>query len=141
MGSRAAALGRAVLTQRRAALQVWGAFALLMILVSVPLFSTVLPPLFDYPNHLARMHVLAAGGSQFYAVHWQALPNLAQDLIVPPLARLMPLELASKLFLTMIFGLLAGATIWLNRVVTGMWKLGRCSHFCCSLTAYSCGAF
>jgi len=94
-----------------------------MILVSVPLFSTVLPPLFDYPNHLARMHVLAAGGSQFYAVHWQALPNLAQDLIVPPLARLMPLELASKLFLIMIFGLLAGATIWLNRVVTGMWRL------------------
>ncbi|MGA7260582.1 MAG: hypothetical protein WBX30_06775 [Stellaceae bacterium] len=94
-----------------------------MILVSVPLFSTVLPPLFDYPNHLARMHLLAAGGNQFYAVHWQPLPNLAQDLIVPPLARLMPLEVASKLFLVAIFGLITGGTIWLNRVATGAWRL------------------
>ena len=123
MGSRAAALGRAVLTQRRAALRVWGAFALLMLLAAVPLFSTVRPPLFDYPNHLARMHILSEGGNQFYAVHWGPLPNLAQDLIVPPLARLMALDIASKLFLVAIFGLITGATIWLNRVATRVWRL------------------
>ena len=94
-----------------------------MILAAVPLFSTVLPPLFDYPNHLARMHLLSEGGNQFYAVHWQPLPNLAQDLIVPPLAQLMPLDVASKLFLVAIFGLITGGTIWLNRVATGMWRL------------------
>jgi hypothetical protein len=105
------------------ALRVWGAFALLMTLITVPLFSTVLPPLFDYPNHLARMHVLGEGGNIFYAVRWGPLPNLAQDLIVPPLAMLMPLEIASKLFLVMIFGLIAGGTIWLNRVATGVWRL------------------
>ena len=65
----------------------------------MPVFSTVLPPIFDYPNHLARMHLLAEGGDRFYAVRWAALPNLAEDLIVPPLARLMPLALAAKLFL------------------------------------------
>jgi hypothetical protein len=91
--------------------------------MAVPLFSTVLPPLFDYPNHLARMHVLSEGGNQFYAVHWEPLPNLAQDLIVPPLARVMPLDIASKLFLVAIFGLIAGGTIWLNRVATGVWRL------------------
>ena len=94
-----------------------------MLLATVPLFSTVLPPLVDYPNHLARMHVLSEGGNQFYAVHWEPLPNLAQDLIVPPLARLMPLDLASKLFLVAIFGLMAGGTIWLNRVATGAWRI------------------
>ncbi len=94
-----------------------------MLLAAVPLFSTVLPPLFDYPNHLARMHVLNEGGNQFYAVHWQPLPNLAQDLIVPPLARLMPVDIASKLFLVAIFGLITGGTIWLNRVATGVWRL------------------
>jgi hypothetical protein len=104
------------------ALPVWGAFALLMMLVSAPLFSTVMPPLVDYPNHLARMHLLAEGGNAFYAVEWQPLPNLAQDLIVPPLARLMPLEIASKLFLVMIFGMIAGGTIWLNHVSTGAWR-------------------
>jgi hypothetical protein len=89
----------------------------------VPVFSTVLPPLFDYPNHLARMYLLAEGGNAYYAVRWAPLPNLAQDLIVPPLARLMPLALASKLFLVMTFAMIAGATIWLNRVATGAWRL------------------
>jgi hypothetical protein len=92
-------------------------------LAAVPVFSTVLPPLFDYPNHLARMHLLAEGGNQYYAVHWGPWPNLAQDLLVPPLTRLLPLEIASKLFLVAIFGLIASATIWLNRVATGFWRI------------------
>jgi hypothetical protein len=102
---------------------VWSAFALLLTLSAVPVFSTVLPPLLDYPNHLARMHLLAEGGDAFYSVRWAALPNLAEDLIVPPLARVMPLEVAAKLFLVMIFSLVAGGVIWLNRVVTGGWRL------------------
>jgi hypothetical protein len=92
-----------------------------MTLETVPLFSTVLPPLFDYSNHLARLYLLMEGGNAFYAVRWELLPNLAQDLIVPPLAGLMPLDFASKLFLVMVFGLIAGGTIWLNRVATGAW--------------------
>jgi len=44
--------------------RVWVAFALLLALVAAPVFSTVLPPLVDYPNHLARMHLLAAGGDR-----------------------------------------------------------------------------
>jgi hypothetical protein len=93
-----------------------------MLLVAIPLFSTVLPPLFDYPNHLARLHLLIEHGNAFYAVRWEPLPNLAQDLIVPPLARLMPLDFASKLFLVMIFSLISGGAIWLNRVCTGKWR-------------------
>ncbi len=87
------------------------------------MFSTVLPPLFDYPNHLARMHLIAEGGNRFYAVRWAPLPNLAEDLIVPPLARLMPLETAGKLFLVMIFALTAGGALCLNRAVSGEWRM------------------
>src|SRR5262245_29441177 len=87
------------------------------------MFSTVLPPLVDYPNHLARMHLLAEGGNAFYSARWAVLPNLAEDLIVPPLARVMPLDLAAKLFLIMILALIAGGVIWLNRVATGGWRL------------------
>jgi hypothetical protein len=105
------------------ALRVWGAFVLLMLLVTTPIFSTVLPPLFDYPNHLARMHLLAEGGNAFYTVQWAPLPNLAQDLIVPPLARIMPLEIASKVFLVATFGLIAGGAVSLNRVATGAWRM------------------
>src|ERR1700733_8031124 len=74
-------------------------FVLLLAAASVPVFSTVLPPLVDYPNHLARLHLIAEGGSRFYAVSWAPLPDLAADLVVPALAWAMPLDLAAKLFL------------------------------------------
>jgi len=69
------------------------------------------------------MHLLAEGGNAFYAVRWAALPNLAEDLIVPPLAWLVPLDTAGKLFLVTIFGLMAGGAVWLNRVASGRWQL------------------
>jgi hypothetical protein len=112
-----------VVGAQRRAFWVWGAFALALTLAAVPVFSTVLPPLVDYPNHLARMHLLAVGGDAFYAVRWAALPNLAEDLIVPPLARLVPLDVAAKLFLVMIFASTAGGVIWLNRVASSGWRL------------------
>jgi hypothetical protein len=108
---------------------VWGWFAVLLALVAAPVFSTVLPPLFDYPNHLARMHLLAEGGNQYYVVRWAPLPNLAEDLIVPPLARLIPLETAGKLFVVMIFGLIAGGALCLNRVATGGWRMWPLAAF------------
>ena len=101
---------------------VFAAFALLLAVVSIPLFSTVLPPLVDYPNHLARLHLISTGGAEFYAVRWTPLPDLAADLVVPVLARAMPLELAGKLFLVLSFALLAGGTLWLNRLASGRWR-------------------
>jgi hypothetical protein len=98
-------------------------------LVAAPVFSTVLPPLFDYPNHLARIRLLAEGGNKFYAVRWAPLPNLAEDLIVPPLARLMPLETAGKLFLVAIFALIAGGALYLNRIATGGWRIWPLAAF------------
>ena len=105
------------------AIRVLTAGAVLLALFSVPIFSTVLPPLFDYPNHLARFWILASGGNAFYAVHWAPLPNLAGDLVVPFLARVMPLDFAGKLFLVMIFALIVGGAVSLNRVVNGGWRL------------------
>ncbi|HTW50631.1 MAG TPA: hypothetical protein VME45_01905 [Stellaceae bacterium] len=98
------------------------AFIALLVIVSVPVFSTVLPPLVDYPNHLARMHLIIEGGNQFYAVRWAPLPDLAEDLIVPALAHLVPLDIAGKLFLVVIFALIAGGTLCLNRVAAGRWQ-------------------
>lgn len=55
-----------------------------------PVLTVDIPPLVDFPNHLARMHVLATQGSSDivqhnYDVAWRPVPNLAMDLIVPPL--------------------------------------------------------
>jgi hypothetical protein len=110
------------------------AFCLGLALACVPVFSTVLPPILDYPNHLGRMHILAEGGTsavldQFYRLRWAPLPNLAMDLIVPPLTAMMSLDLAGKLFLVLIFTLTAGGAAWLNRVLHGHWSYWSLAPF------------
>ncbi len=54
----------------------------------------------DYPAHLASFALIGGAASRYYAIVWQFLPNLASEILVPALARLMPLELATRLFLT-----------------------------------------
>jgi hypothetical protein len=103
--------------------RVFAAAALALALASIPLFSTVLPPLLDYPNHLTRFWLLASGGDAYYAVRWAPLPNLAGDVVVPLLARAMPLPLAGKLFLIASFALTLIGAAWLNRMAHGGWRL------------------
>ncbi len=110
------------------------AFTLLLALAWLPVLSVTVPPLLDYPNHLARMHILADDGrsawlTQFYRVRWSPLPNLAMDLIVPPLARLLPLVVAGRVFLLLLLTAMAGGAAVLHRVLFGRW------------TAWPLGAF
>src|SRR2546428_2503397 len=114
---------RPELPDLQAAIRVLLAGVALLALFSVPIFSTVLPPLFDYPNHLARFWLLLTGGDAFYEVRWVLLPNLAGDLIVPLFARVLPLEIAGQLFLVLSFALIVGGAAWLNRTVSGGWRL------------------
>jgi len=79
------------------------AFGVLSGIVLVPVFLAAIPPLADYVNHLARMHVIAVQGTdpfldKFYRIEWQLIPNLAMDLIVPPLGRLMDVYRAGQVF-------------------------------------------
>src|SRR5579859_5027629 len=98
-----------------------GAFAL------SPLFWVTIPPLVDYPGHLARMALLAApGASQSYVVHWQLIPNLAMDMIVPLLGRLIGVETAGWLFVGWTLAMLVAATALLHRSLfgrIGLWPL------------------
>jgi len=102
--------------------------ALLVLLISVPVWTHPVPPLSDYANHLARMHVIATGAAdqnlaRYYQVDWQVLPNLVMDLIVPALGRLMSIYLAGQIFTVMMFALLITGTLALNRALTGRWSL------------------
>jgi hypothetical protein len=63
-----------------------------------PLLFVSVPPLVDYPDHLARMWILVYG-SENYVANWHLLPTLAMDLVVPPLAQILPVEAAGKLFI------------------------------------------
>src|ERR1700757_958927 len=94
---------------------------------ALPVLIVATPPLLDYPNHLARMHIEADYQrspilQQFYALDWRPIPNLAVDLVVPPLARIMPLAWAGKTFLLTIFLLMTGGAAALHRVLFGRWS-------------------
>lgn len=102
-------------------------FVALLLIVSVPLFLTPLPPLVDYPNHLARMHLLAAlSGSptlrQYYALAWRPLPDLAMDVLVPPLLGVVSLSTAGKLFLIATYFSSTGGVAVLHRTLHGRWS-------------------
>ena len=88
----------------------WTVLACVCAVLLAPLFVVDVPPLLDYPNHLARIYVLAFGDqdpflSRMYAQHWALIPNLAIDLVMPPLARLLPIHVAGRVMLAA--GLLA----------------------------------
>lgn len=101
--------------------------ALLLLLASMPIWTSPLPPLSDYVNHLARMHVIATIDkdpdlARFYEVDWQIIPNLMMDLTVPWLARLMPIYKAGQIFLLSTFLLIISGSLALNRAVFGRWS-------------------
>lgn len=107
------------------------AYLVLGALTLSPLLWTTIPPLVDYPNHLARMSVLLHAGdgsvvTTNYVAHWRLLPNLAMDLVVPVVAHLIPLEAAGRLFVAMTMALLMVATVALHRALhgrIGFWPL------------------
>lgn len=78
-------------------------FALLFVVALLPVLTMPIPAMVDYPNHLARMHILVRDGTPaahpFYRVTWALYPNLAMDLVVPLIARVTSVELATRSFL------------------------------------------
>ena len=98
-------------------------FAVLLIGACLPILSVQLPPLGDYANHLARMHIIAHVGSdpflsQYFTITWGIIPNLAIDVLVPPLLHLMDVFVAGKIFVIAVVLLLVTGPMALNWAVT-----------------------
>jgi hypothetical protein len=80
--------------------------ALALILISlVPFFLVDVPGVLDYPNHLARIFVLAHPDdpilSRFYAPHWRMLPNLGFDIPGVALLKILPVHVGGRILLAM----------------------------------------
>jgi hypothetical protein len=112
----------------------WAVVALYLALTAIalyPVFAVSVPPLVDYPNHLARMHILAKWASdpalqRNYVVDWSLHPNMAMDLVVPVLARVMSVYTAGKLFVAATMLSLLGGTLVLRKVLlgrVGLWPI------------------
>nr|WP_294549074.1 hypothetical protein [uncultured Rhodopila sp.] len=108
----------------------WAALAGLCIVLTAPLLVTDMPPLIDYPNHLARLFVLASlpGDpelTKFYAPHWSVIPNLALDLAGPPLMRVVPVYAAGRLLIAISVLLpVIGSVAYASALGGRWWPLG-----------------
>lgn len=98
-------------------------FALLTAASLLPVLLTPIPAMVDYLNHLARMYILSQNGTPdanpYYETAWAFYPNLAMDLMVPQMARLIGVENATRLFLLLSQLLIVGGALALERVAKG----------------------
>lgn len=95
----------------------WTGFTLIAasLMLAMPLWSVWAPAMPDYPAHLASFalieqglfHPGTSGTNGLYHLQWDFVPNLASEIVVPFLARLTGVVVATKLFLT------AGLFLWI----------------------------
>jgi len=100
--------------------------AVATVVALAPVLVFPIAPLADYPNHLARMHVIATLGSdpdlaRYYDIHWQIIPNLVMDLVVPVFARVTDIYHAGQVFTVLCVLLTATGVLALNRTLFGGW--------------------
>ncbi|UEM07393.1 hypothetical protein JL101_033495 (plasmid) [Skermanella rosea] len=100
-------------------------------LAALPLLATGTPPIFDYPNHLARVHVLAHLDSvPAFSANFTAdsllLPNVLSDLVLLALVPALGVEPAGKVLLGLLLVLTVTGTLALGSAATGrpsVWPL------------------
>ena len=103
-------------------------FVVFALVASIPIVTHPLPPLTDYINHLARMQVIATIDkdpdlARFYTIHWEIIPNLMMDLVVPWLVKVMHVYQAGQVFIVSTFLLMVSGTLAFNRALFGRWSV------------------
>jgi hypothetical protein len=94
------------------------------LLLVAPLLLVDVPPLLDYPNHLARLYLLARGAADpvlapTFVANWGLIPDLGIDLVGVPLMRLLPPHVAGRLLLAIVLLLPYGGVLTLNKALFG----------------------
>jgi hypothetical protein len=113
----------------------------------LPILLVRMPVVMDFPNHLARIWILAGGHlsgplASVYQAHWvNASTNIAVDAFGALLARALPIHIVSKILLILLFvGPPAGAAL-LNRSVFKSWHPWQISFFMLTWTTTSIAGF
>ncbi len=112
----------------------WALLAAGCAVLLFPLMLVDVPPLLDYPNHLARAFILAQGDrdpllASMWGAHWAIIPNLAMDAILPPLIRVLPVHVAGRLMVAFALLLPVAGGVLYSRALFGrhsFWSLGIC---------------
>jgi hypothetical protein len=119
----------------------WVVLALLSAVLLAPLLIADVPPVLDYPNHLARLVLLAAGPDdpvlgRMFTPNWSIIPDLAVDVIGPPLLHVLPVHVAGRSLLGGILLLNLAGVLALHRALfdrRSYWPLAS------GLVAYNSG--
>ena len=110
----------------------WTALTAMLLALVVPVLAVRVPPLPDYPNHLARCFFLAFGAGdpvlgRMLVARWTIIPNLAMDLLLPPMMHVMPPLVAGRVVVALALLLPATGAIALHRACflrRSWWPLG-----------------
>jgi len=94
----------------------------------VPLFAVTIPPLHDYPFHLARADAIAdlmgqAGQVTHYQLGSFLLPNVGMDVVTLGLTAFLPPILAGRVFLGLVQLIILSGTVALHRALHGRYSV------------------
>ena len=103
----------------RSAVLGWAGLGVAALILLIPVLIAPVPPLSDYPNHLARMWMLSSAAaavsvSQFYHVQFDTFTNIAIDLIALTVGKLGGYELAGRVSIAaaVLLPAVGGAMLW-----------------------------
>ena len=101
-----------------------GLALLLLAFLSLPLLISPIPPLVDYPSHLARIkiiHEMIESGffANYYVISSLFVPNILFDLVAGAFSFLFPIEIDGKIFLILALFLQLFGTLALHKVLHG----------------------
>ena len=90
-------------------------FTLVLVVLVGPIWLVDYVPLVDYPNHLARVALTLAWShdenvQKLFSLVWIPVPNVAIDLVMLLIIKVVSIEVAGKLFLTILVILFALGT-------------------------------
>ena len=102
-----------------------GTLCLLLIVISIiPIWVVDTLPLYDYPNHVARIHLLFSAPADsplfdFYEIGWKLLPNLGLEIMASIFMPELSADEAARLFISLTFICQVGGVIAVNRAFYG----------------------
>lgn len=84
-----------------------------------PVLIADVPPLVDYPSHLARIKIVSEWSTvqewqDFYAIQWRVLPNLAFEMFAAVAGVLVGIGVVGRLFVAAMLFMLLSGTVALN---------------------------
>jgi hypothetical protein len=98
--------------------------AIALFLAALPLLWPPVPPLLDLPSHMGSYQIAlnldsSASLQKYYDFHWELLGNLGVDLLVMPFAKVLGVELATKIVVILIPTMSVAGMMWIAKEIHG----------------------